>query len=104
MEEGQVTREERLDFLNQMLKTRGWQEIVKPALLTAIQNNTDKWLSGSRAESEAGLTDESLKERIRALRWVLEWEKTKQALVDELQQMEELAMQTEPASEGGGPY
>ena len=78
-------------------------DIIRPALLAAIATAREAWETGSRPENDK-TSDENLKGRITALRWVLEWERRRETLLDDLQTAEQLARQTEPGKQGGNPY
>lgn len=99
-----MTTTEKVEALQGTLNSAGWQKIIKPALEGAIGGATQMWLNGVRAKGDEQLTDEGIKQRIVALKWVQGWEGTYVKLVEQLEQMNELAVQTEPAKEGGSPY
>jgi hypothetical protein len=99
-----MNQQERLDALKSMLMSRGWIDVVRPALLAAIAGAEEEWLSGTRGTGREKVTDDMLRGNIISLRWMLGWERTAAKLVDDLLKLEELRRQTEPAAEGGSPY
>jgi hypothetical protein len=99
-----MTAQEKVEALQVTLNSAGWLNVIRPALNGAINGATQMWLNGSRVKGDEQLTDEGLKQRIVALRWVQGWEVSYAKLVDQLEQVNEHLAQTEPAREGGSPY
>lgn len=99
-----MTTAEKVEALHSTLNSAGWQQVIKPALAGAIGGATQMWSSGVRVKGDEQLTDEGLKQRVVALKWVQDWEKTYVKLVEQLDQMNDIVEQTEPAKEGGSPY
>jgi hypothetical protein len=95
---------ETVDMLAGTLGTAGWQKVIKPALLGAIAVATDQWSTGTRLKEDTNVSDEGLKQRVAALKWVLGWDKSYKLLAEQVDAMNQVAAQTEPATEGGTPY
>ena len=77
--------------------------MIRPALEMVIAQTTRALISGLRAEGDK-VTDDNLKGRIIALEWVKRWEVRCEESVIELEQLESVKRDTEPATEGGSPY
>jgi hypothetical protein len=99
-----MTTQEKIDALKHTLTTRGWIDVIRPALIAAINTAEQQWLTGARPTAEANVTDEALKGRVIAFRWLLGQERQMAGLVAQLEAVEKLAAETEPAIEGGSPY
>ena|SRR3990172_5744012 len=99
-----MTQEEKLDALKQVFISRGWIDVMKPALQAAIASAEEEWLTGARAVGREKVTDDMLRGQIIGLKWVLGQERAAKALVEQLEQIAQLQRETEPAKEGGSPY
>lgn len=95
---------EKADALAHTIGSAGWQKVIKPALSGAIAVATEQWLSGERNKGEEHLTDNELKQRVMALKWVASWERTYKSLAEQVDAMNRVAEGTKPATEGGSPY
>lgn len=99
-----MTSEEKLEALKSMLLSRGWKEVVKPALERVVSNAEMEWLSGTRGPGREKVTEDMLRQTIIDARWMLDWERRGAELVKQLDLADVLRGQTEPATEGGSPY
>lgn len=99
-----MTPEGYVEALGSTLQSAGWLEILKPALKKEIDDVTDMWLTGKRLKSDPHVTDEGLKQRIVALKWMLSWEDNYKRTVERLVQDRQVAAQTEPAVDGRALY
>jgi hypothetical protein len=99
-----MNTEEKVSALRHTLTSRGWIDVIKPALLAAMSGLQQEWLSGSRSTGREKVTDDMLRGNIISLQWMLGWERQADKLVKELETLQELQRETVPASEGGSPY
>jgi hypothetical protein len=99
-----MNTEEKVSALRHTLVSRGWIDVIKPALLAAMSGLQQEWLSGSRSTGREKVTDDMLRGNIISLQWMLGWERQADKLVKELETLQELQRETVPASEGGSPY
>ena len=99
-----MNTEEKVSALRHTLTSRGWVDVIKPALIATIAGAEQEWLSGTRGTGREKVTDEMLRQTIMDMRWMLAWERQADKLVKELETLEALRRETEPAAEGGSPY
>ena len=104
LEGAAMTSDEQLEALQHTLGTRGWLEIIEPAINAGITAAEEQWLSGRRPEGQSRVTDEMLKERVSTLRWMLRWRQKAKRLVQELELQEKLSRETEAATDSASPY
>ena len=102
-----MTTGERIDALNSMFSSRGWIDVVEPALVLMIEQYTLQLITSTRPKGKDGdpvLSDEALKNRILAFQWVQDWKKIKATLVEQVEAAQAMKDRTPPVDEGGGPY
>ena len=99
-----MTADERQEALGVTFQTKGWQEVIVPALASEIGVALEEWASGKRTKQDEGVTDEGLKQRVRALKWMLGWPENYKRTAEQLAAEKKVAEETEPPSEGGSPY
>ena len=99
-----MTPEERQEALGVTFQTKGWQEVIVPALAREIGTALDEWSTGRRTEEDKNVTDEGLKQRTRALKWMLAWPESYKRTAAQLSAEKKVVEDTEPESEGGTPY
>ena len=99
-----MNTEDKIGALKSTLGSRGWVDVIKPALLAAINGSQQEWLSGARGQGREKISDDMLRGNIISMQWMLGWERQAEKLVKELETLEDMRRQTEPASEGGSPY
>ena len=95
---------QKIDALKHLFSSRGWRDVLRPALVAAIGSAQAEWLTGKRNTGNETVSDEGLKQRIIALRWLVEQERSANTLIQQLEQIEEMQKATVPAIEGGSPY
>lgn len=99
-----MTTEERLEALQHTFMTRGWKEVLYPALELAAEATTNELVTGARAKGRERMTDDMLRGQIIAMRWMLGQVTNAKTLLEQLEQVDKVRQETEPASEGGSPY
>ena len=99
-----MTAEEKIEALGVTFSTKGWQDVIAPALNMAIAASVHAWSSGQRVKGEEAVTDEGLKQRVVALKWMQAWEANRKLLVDQVEAVRQNAEATEPANDTRGPY
>jgi len=80
------------------------QKEVDPALELAAEATTNELVTGARAKGRERMTDDMLRGQIIAMRWMLGQVTNAKTLLEQLEQVDKVRQETEPASEGGSPY
>ena len=102
--EAPLSPEEKREALRTLFSTRGWKEVLRPALEDVIDGTTKQWMGNMRIKGEENLPDEALKQRAAALTWVLSWERKYKELVNQLEELQKQREPAEPPAAGGSPY
>lgn len=100
----ELSLERKAQLLGEMINSGGWIKVVKPALEKQVEVAVDMWSTGRRTKVDESVSDEGLKQRVAALKWMLSWEKSYKNAVEQLAQSQALAGATEPAEEGRALY
>jgi len=83
--EGKLTLQEKAQALSVTVTSRGWIDVIAPALDQQIEDCIDDWKTGKSAE---GLSDEQLKQRVLALEWLKGWTRTAESLANQAHAVE----------------
>ncbi len=99
-----MTLEERITALAGTLTSRGWLDIIIPALEAGITTADEQLMNGIRPKGQEKVSDDMLKGRILAFRWILGWKDRQKLLIEQLDAIERLRRETDAVDGELGPF